>query len=151
MRQRVADLGRALGGALNFYVVVDTGRPDGVKDPEVLRKIAGLQDFLAGTGKVSKTVSVADYVRKMHREMNGGDPAFEVIPDNADLIAQYMLLLEGRDLAKFVDFDASGANIVVRHNLTGSNAISALRREIEDYIRREFPRRSSRARPARRS
>jgi len=139
VRQRVADFGRALGGALNFYVVVDTGRPDGVKDPQVLRKIAGLQDFLAGTGKVSKTVSVTDYIRKMHREMNGGDPAFEVIPDNADLIAQYMLLLEGRDFAKFVDFDASGANIVVRHNRTGSNAISALRHEIEDYIHREFP------------
>ena len=139
VRQRVADLGVALGGALNFYVVVDTGRPDGVKDPQVLRKIAGLQDFLAGTGKVSKTVSVTDYIRKMHREMNGGDPAFEVIPDNADLIAQYMLLLEGRDLAKFVDFDASGANIVVRHNLTGSNAISALRHAIDDYIAREFP------------
>jgi hypothetical protein len=139
VRQRIADLGLALGGALNFYVVVDTGRPDGVKDPQVLRKIAGLQDFLAGTGKVSKTVSVTDYIRKMHREMNGGDPAFEVIPDNADLIAQYMLLLEGRDFAKFVDFDASGANVVVRHNLTGSNAISALRHAIEDYIGREFP------------
>jgi hypothetical protein len=75
----------------------------------------------------------------MHREMNGGDPAFEVIPDSADLVAQYMLLLEDRDFAKFVDFDASGANIVVRHNLTGSNAISALRRQIEDYIKREFP------------
>jgi uncharacterized protein len=139
VRQRVADLGRSLGGALNFYVVVDTGRPDGIKDPQVLRKIAGLQDFLAGTGKVSKTVSVADYIRKLHREMNGGDPAFEIIPDTAEQIAQYMLLLEGRDFAKFVDFDASAANIVVRHNLTGSHAISALRREIEDYIRRDFP------------
>ncbi len=139
MRQRVEDFGRALGGALNFYVVVDTGRPDGVKDPRVLDKIAGLQDFLAGTGKVAKTVSVTDYIRKMHREMNGGDPAFEVIPDSADLIAQYMLLLEGRDFAKFVDFDASGANIIVRHNLTGSGAISALRRDIESYIKREFP------------
>jgi predicted RND superfamily exporter protein len=139
VRQRVADLGRSLGGALNFYVVVDTGRPDGVKDPNVLRHMAGLQDFLAGTGKVSKTVSVADYIRTMHREMNGGDPAFETIPDSADEIAQYMLLLEGREFAKFVDFDASGANIVVRHNLTGSEAIGGLRRQIEGYIAREFP------------
>ena len=137
--QRMADLGRSLGGALNFYVVVDTGRPDGIKEPAVLRHIAGLQDFLAGTGQVSKTVSVTDYLRKMHREMNGGDPAFETIPDSADEVAQYMLLLEGRDFAKFVDFDASGANIVVRHNLTGSQAISALRRQIEGYIAREFP------------
>ena len=139
IRQRIADLGRSLGGGLNFYVVVDTGREDGVKDPAVLRKIAGLQDFLAGTGKVAKTVSIADYVRKMHREVNGGDPAFEVIPDSADAVAQYLLLLEGRELLKFVDFNASGANIVVRHDLTGSWAISSLRKEIEGYLARELP------------
>ncbi|MGH7390320.1 MAG: efflux RND transporter permease subunit [Candidatus Rokuibacteriota bacterium] len=139
IRQRIEDLRRSLGGALNFYVVVDTGREDGVKDPQVLRKIAALQDHLAGTGKVAKTVSVADYIRKMHREMNGGDPAFEVVPDSVEAVAQYLLLLEGTELAKFVDFDASGASIVVRHDLTGSQAISDLRREIEGYIAREFP------------
>ena len=139
IRHRIEDLHRSLGGAMNFFVVVDTGRDDGVKDPQVLRKIAALQDFLHGTGKVAKTVSVADYVRKMHREVNGGDPAFEVIPDGADEVAQYLLLLEGRELDPFVDFNASGANIVVRHNLTGSWAISNLRREIEAHIAREFP------------
>ncbi|PYM11154.1 MAG: hypothetical protein DMD81_27725, partial [Candidatus Rokuibacteriota bacterium] len=139
VRQRIADLHQALGGALNFYVVVDTGRDDGIKDPNVLRKIAGLQDFLEKTGKVDKSVSVADYVRKVHREMNGGDPAFEVIPDSADQVAQYLLLLEAREFAKFVDFNASGANVVVRHNLTGSRAISSLRTEIEQYVKTNFP------------
>src|SRR6185503_17498718 len=100
IRVRIEDLNRSLGGAMNFYITVDTGRPDGVKDPAVLRKIAGLQDFLQSTGKVAKTVSVADYIRKMHREMNGGDPKFEVIPDSVEEVAQYMLLLEGRDFAK---------------------------------------------------
>ncbi len=139
VRQRIEDLGRALGGAQNFYIVVDTGRENGVKDPQVLRKIAELQDFLAGTGKVAKTVSVADYIRRMHREMHGGDPAFEIVPDSPDAVAQYLLLLEGRELAKFLDFNASGASIVVRHDLTGSRAISELRRQIESYIAREFP------------
>jgi hypothetical protein len=139
VRQRIEDLNRSLGGALNFYVVVDTGRADGVKDPEVLRKVAGLQDFLARTGKVAKTVSIADYVRKMHREMNGGDPAFEVVPESTDEVAQYLLVLEGAELAKFLAFDASSANVLVRHNLTGSRAISDLRRDIEGYIAREFP------------
>jgi hypothetical protein len=88
---------------------------------------------------VAKTVSIADYIRKMHREMHGGDPAFEVVPDSADEVAQYLLLLEGRELLKFVDFNASGANIVVRHNLTGSWAISSLRKDIEGYIARELP------------
>ena len=98
-----------------------------------------LQDFLASTGKIDKTVSVADYVRKMHREMNGGDPAFETVPDTADAIAQYLLLLEGPELTKFLDFHASAANVVVRHNLTGSGDLSALLKELERVQRRTFP------------
>ena len=139
IRQRVADLSRSLSGGLAFYVVVDTGRDDGIKDPAVLRRIAGLQDFLASTGRADKTVSVADYVRKMHRELHGGDPAFETIPETADEVAQYLLMLEGRELEKFVDFKAAAANIVVRHHLTGSGELSALLRDIERHAARAFP------------
>jgi hydrophobe/amphiphile efflux-3 (HAE3) family protein len=140
VRTRVEDVHRTLGGALNFYVVVDAGRPDGAKDPDVLRRIAGLQEFLARTGKVDKTVSVADYVRTMHREMNGGDPAFEVVPDDGEQVAQYLLTLEGKELGQFLDFTASAANIVVRHNLTGSWDLAALRRHLDAYVAEHFPR-----------
>ena len=136
IRQRVADLSRSLSGGLAFYVVVDTGRDDGIKDPVVLRRIAGLQDHLAATGRVDKTISVADYVRKMHREMHGGDPAFETIPETSDQVAQYLLMLEGRELEKFVDFKAAAANIVVRHHLTGSGDLSALLADIDRYVAR---------------
>jgi uncharacterized protein len=139
VRTRIDDLHRSLAGAFAFYVIVDSGRPDGIKDPALLRQIAGLQDFLAGTGKVDKSVSIADYVRKMHREMNGGDPAYEVIPDTADHVAQYVLMLEGKELTKFLDFDAAAANIVVRHDLSGSGALTALLRELDGYIARTFP------------
>src|SRR5438309_1573937 len=136
IRRRVADLSRSLSGGLAFYVVVDTGHDDGIKDPAVLRRIAGLQDHLAATGRVDKTVSVADYVRKMHREMHGGDPAFETIPETSDQVAQYLLMLEGRELEKFVDFKAAAANIVVRHHLTGSGDLSALLADIDRYVAR---------------
>jgi uncharacterized protein len=139
IRTRVDDLQRSLSGGLAFYVVVDAGRDDGIKDPALLRKIAALQDFLMATGKVDKTVSVVDYIRKMHREMNAGDPAFEIVPDSADQVAQYLLLLEGDELAKFIDFNASGANIVVRHHLSGSHDLSALLRQLDGYIARTFP------------
>ncbi len=140
VRQRIADLHDSLAGGLTFHLVVDTGRPDGAKDPIVLRQVAALQEFLAGTGLVDKTVSLADYVRKMHREMNGGDPAFEVIPDSVPLIHQYLLLLEGPDLAKLLDFDGAALNVVVRHNLTGSGALSGLLRRIDRYVAEQLPR-----------
>jgi hydrophobe/amphiphile efflux-3 (HAE3) family protein len=139
IRVRIDELQRSLPGALAFYVAVDTGRADGIKDPAVLRNIVALQDFLIRTGKVDKTVSVADYLRRLHREMNGGDPAFETIPDTPEQVAQYLLLLEGNELTKYVDFNASAANVVVRHNLSGSADLSALVKELEAFTARTFP------------
>ncbi|HET7343013.1 MAG TPA: MMPL family transporter [Methylomirabilota bacterium] len=139
VRVRIEDIHRSLAGGLGFYVVVDTGREDGIKDPAVLRTIAGLQDYLATLGTVDKTVSIADYLRKTNREMHGGDPAWERIPDSSDQVAQYLLMLEGKELTKFVDFQASAANIVVRHNLTGSGDLSTLLGHIDGWIATNVP------------
>jgi uncharacterized protein len=140
IRQRAGELNRVLAGAQVFYLVVDTGVEDGVKNPRVLRAIAGLQDYLARTGRVDATVSVADYLRKMHREVNGGDRAWEIIPDSPDLIAQYLLLLEGQELGKYVDFSSTSANIVVRHNVTSSYELGQVLAGIDAFVASTFPR-----------
>ncbi len=139
IRTRIEDLHRSLAGGLGFYVVVDSARADGAKDPTFLTLVAGLQDHLAATGLIDRSVSVADYVRTMNREMHGGDPAFETIPESSDQIAQYLLVLEGKELAKFLDFNASAANIVVRHNLTGSGDLSALLRRVDAWAAAHAP------------
>ena len=139
IRQRATELHRSLAGANVFYLVVDTGMEDGVKDPRVLRAIAGLQDYMARTGRIDASVSVADYLRKMHREMNNGDPAFEVIPDSPELVAQYLLLLEGKELAKYVDFTAASANVLVRHDVTSSYDLNKVLAGIEQHVAATFP------------
>jgi predicted RND superfamily exporter protein len=139
IRQRADELHRSLAGGVVFYIVVETGVPDGVKSPVVLNAIARLQDDLAATGRIDTTISLADYIRRMHREMNGGDPRFEVIPDTPEQVAQYLLLLEGKELAKYVDFNGSTANIVVRHNVTSSWALSALLADVHAFATKSFP------------
>lgn len=139
IRQRAKDIHNSLAGIVPFYIVIETGREDGVKDPELLRKIVALQEWLAKTGKVDKTISLADYLRKMHREMNAGDPRFEVIPDTPEEVAQYLLTLEGKELSKYVDFNASTANVLVRHNLSSSWIFSELRKPLEEYLAKAFP------------
>jgi hydrophobe/amphiphile efflux-3 (HAE3) family protein len=139
IRQRTLDLHRSMSGAVTFHVVVETGREDGVKDPSVLRAIAGVQDFLASTGRMDKSVSVADYVKTMHREMNDGDPKFGVVPDSRDVVAQYLLTLEGKDLARYVDHNYSTANIVVRHNVTSSWELSSVLAALDRHVSSSFP------------
>jgi predicted RND superfamily exporter protein len=133
IRRDVDDFHQSLGGGVLFYVVVDAGRSHGATEPAVLRAIVQLQEFLMSTGKVDKTVSVADFLRTMHREMNGGDPAFEVIPPTRDLVAQYLLLLEGTDLSRYLDFDASSVNIVVNHHVRSSWELASLLAQLDAF------------------
>ena len=140
IRERTLDLHRSMSGAANFYVVVETGREDGVKHPAVLRAIAGMQAFLTSTDRMDKSVSVADYVKKMHREMNDGDPKFDAVPDSQDVVAQYLLALEGKDLVKYVDHNYSTANVVVRHNVTSSWELSSVLAGLDRHVSANFPR-----------
>jgi len=139
IRTRFKDISESLTGFSTFYIVIESGRTDGIKEPDLLRRIAALQDFLGGTGDVDKTISVADYVGKVHREMNSGDPRFERIPDTREEVAQYLLLLEGDELSKYLDFNASTATMVVRHHVAGSWQLTALRNRIETYADEHFP------------
>src|SRR6266545_1314025 len=139
IRQRAEDLHRSMAGAFNFYLVVETRRENGIVEPEVLRRIAGLQRFLKGTGEVDQTISITDYVRTVHREMNSGDEAFDAIPETAEAVSQYLLLLDAKEIGKYIDFNGSTANIVVRHNITSSWQLSRLLKRLEVYVADQFP------------
>ncbi len=138
IRQRAEDLHRSMAGAFNFYVVVDARRENGAVEPSILKKVAALQRFLESTGEVDQTVSIADYLRKMHQEMNSGDPAFDVIPNTADEISQYLLLLDAKETTKYLDFNRASTNIVVRHNISSSWELSRLLKRLDAYVAANF-------------
>jgi len=133
-RMRMDDIHRSLAGGLVFYLVVDTDHDGGATEPEVLRAVSDLQQFLGSTGKVDQTVSIADYVKTINREMNGGDDAWWVIPDSKELITQYLLLLHPEDVEQSIDYEQKSANIVVRYNLSSTREVRALLEKIDDYV-----------------
>ncbi len=135
---------KKFGGTEVLNIVIDTGRQDGLKDPEILGAIAALQDSLKADSLVGYTTSLADYIKRINLVMNDHDPGYNRIPsssewvteavwiedgenfietahvveiDGRDQIAQFLLLYEnagGDDLEKLVDFDYSKANIIVQ-------------------------------------
>lgn len=51
-----------------------------------------LQRRLESVPEVGKTESYVDYVKQMNQTLNGGDPAFNKVPDAQDQIAQFLFL-----------------------------------------------------------
>jgi hydrophobe/amphiphile efflux-3 (HAE3) family protein len=98
-----------LGGVRRINVMVEGAEPDAIKDPELLRKIQHFQEYAESLPHVGGTSSFADIIRRIHQEMNGGDPAFHVIPDSRDLVAQYLLLYsisgDPGNFSEIVDYD----------------------------------------------
>ena len=106
-----------LGGTNRLYVLIE-GREEGaIKDPRILNAMDATQRFLETQPYVGKTLSLADFIRRMNRAMHGDDPRHDRIPESRELVAQYLLAysLSGNleDLDSYVDERYRSANILV--------------------------------------
>ncbi|MBI3067938.1 MAG: MMPL family transporter [Betaproteobacteria bacterium] len=139
---RVADrvINQALGGTSLGYVVAAAKRPDDMKTPEAMRYLEGLQRHLERLPVVGKTVSVADYVKRINRVLNGDDPRFDAIPDSAETIGQYLFLFsmsaKPADLDNVVDYPFQRANIWVQLKTWDARAMQDVIDAVADYKRR---------------
>jgi len=82
-------------GANQLIVMIDTLRPDGLKEPEALRVAQEFGDHMRGAPGAQLTVSVADIVRTASRLWHDGDPKWETIPargrEYRELLHMFML------------------------------------------------------------
>jgi predicted RND superfamily exporter protein len=126
-----------MGGILNVTYIIDTDDSEGVKRPDVLKAIEGIQQFAESQTLVKKAYSVVDIQKDINRSFHGDDPAWYRLPDERNLIAQYFLVYEmsgGEELQEFVSQDYSRTVMELRVEMTGSAAITALLKTIDDYI-----------------
>jgi predicted RND superfamily exporter protein len=111
-------LNENLGGTASLYLVADAKDERGIADPRVLRSLEGIQKEMEKQYPVGKTISVADYVKRVNRVLHDDDPAYETIPDSRETIGQYLLLFnmaaKPRDLNNVIDYPYRKANVVVQ-------------------------------------
>ena len=90
-RLRIANtkISEAFGGSTQMNILVEGD----VFNPQVLRDIEKLTSHIKNRHDiVTKSYSIVDIIKKMNASFNGGDSKYEVIPDDPDLISQYMFL-----------------------------------------------------------
>ncbi|CAK0764189.1 MMPL family transporter [Azospirillaceae bacterium] len=118
-KARVEDaiINNSFSGTQALFVMLDTGRDDGVKRPDVLAGVEALQRGLEKIPGVGKTVSIADFLKRMNQAMNGNRADAYVVPDTLELAGQYLLLYsmsgDPDDLKSYIDFTYRRANIKV--------------------------------------
>jgi predicted RND superfamily exporter protein len=117
-RIRIADrvLNEHFGGTYTAYLVLDTKKRDGTKDPRFLKYVEDLQNHLLKKGLIGKSTSLSDVVKKVYYELMDGDKAnYNRVPDTQAAVAQCLISFQNShkpdDLWHFTTPDYSKLNI----------------------------------------
>lgn len=116
---------QALSGVMVLEVVFTARARDGLTDPAALRAIRDAQNWLDRQPEVDRSLSLPDLVEEMHWAFQGGEAA-RSLPRRQDLISQYLLIYDGRDLYDLVDRDLQRTRLLLNLNVHGAGAINTL-------------------------
>jgi len=139
IRVRSDVLHEKICGAQPFYIRINGYNPNTFKDPNNLRVVYEIQQFIDEKGWFDKTTSLADYVSMIHCEMNDGQESFRKIPENGALIPQYLLFLNRDEIERFTTPDYSEVNILVRHNMSSSFELKQALGELRAFMDERVP------------
>jgi len=129
LHQSAAVIDEKLSGIYSFNILLE-GEPDSMKSPATLRRVEELTARLQQLPYVRKVTSLADYVKRVNRELHGGAPSAAVLPATAEAIAQELFVFElsddGRsELEQIVASDYSRMHVSVRLASMSSDVVFA--------------------------
>ncbi len=140
LRKNNAAITRMFGGSSQLLVLIEGD----IKDPATLRKIDQLSNHLSKNPLVSNVVSIVDQIKTMNSAFHEDDPAYDAIPDNRNLIAQYLFLysMTGNedDIERLMDDidEPENALLIARLKEINTTKIVAMTEDTEEYIRVNF-------------
>jgi uncharacterized protein len=126
---------RKLSGIYSFQIMLE-GPPESLKTPGILHRIDRLEAELRTFPHVKKVTSVADYVKRINKELHDGRPEANVVPADGDTIAQELFVFalggEGRhELERVVASDYSSAQISIKLEAMSSDLVLELVEEAD--------------------
>lgn len=126
------------GGTSTLNVILEGDAADKFKEPDALKALVKMQDAVENSLPiVGDSFSIADFLKRMNKVMNADDEAFNTIPDEQDLIAQYLLLYEmsgdPANLWQVVTDDFRKVNLTFQLKSDNSKALNSAIDIVEEY------------------
>ncbi len=134
------------GGTVSLEVLIDSGKKNGLHDPDLLARIDAASKFIPTITvnhiQAGKVVSMAELVKETHRALHQDHDEAYTIPHTRDMLAQELLLFESsgnEDLSNFVDSTYQIARLSILAPFTDSILYKDYTDKIEDYLQYQFP------------
>ena len=126
-----------VGGVTVMELVFDAADRDGLVDPAALSAVSDVQRWLRQQPEVTYSLSLADLVAEMHRAFTADSGA--ALPTKRDLISQYLLIYDGRDLYDLVDRDHQRTRLLLKLNTRGSAELNAFMHRVRARLAAQPP------------
>jgi hypothetical protein len=123
---------------------LNSGESGGIADPAYLRTVDHFADWYRRQPKVVYVVAIADTIKRLNRDLHGGDPNGYRIPDQRELAAQYLLLYEmslpaGQDLNSQIDVDKSATRFTVILQSLSTNELCRMNDQAAQWLSANAP------------
>ena len=131
-----------LGSMYSYDLMITLPHADDAKKPENLKRLDQLATITEGYLLTKRHNSVTDIIKDMNCTLNGGKQQFYRIPDDADMVAQLLLLYEnagGTESEYWMDYDYQRLRLQVEIKNYNSNEAEKEMDALQAEARRLFP------------
>ena len=116
----------------------------GISEPEYLRAIEALNQWAEQQPEVSYASSYSDVIKRLNRNMNQDDPAFDRVPEDRALASQYLLMYEmslpfGLGLDNQITMDKDETLFTVVLYRTSSASVIEFAERAQAWVDEHFP------------
>ncbi len=134
--QDMAFIQDKLASPFPLEILIEGEGIDAMHDPEILRRVRELQQYLDTEPAVGRTISIVDLLSELNRTLNP-EHAADGLPDDPDLVAQYLFLLEmvGPDeTMRLISPDHSKLRVATLIDDVGSAALNPMLARLDSVM-----------------
>ena len=133
-----------LGGWDIIEYPLSSGESGGVANPEYLETIDRFAQWYRRQPKVRYVSTLSDTMKRLNRDMHGGDETYYRIPESRELAAQYLLFYElslppGHDLNNQIDVDRDTARLMVTFQSMSARELRQMDETARQWLRDNAP------------
>lgn len=124
-----------LSGVEPLDISFQASKIDAFKDPENLKVIETVQNYVKSLPGVDKTMSFVDFLKDMNKSFHAESPRYYRIPASRQLVSQYLLMYDSEDIDDYINSEFDHARLAIRSSLHSSSRQEELIHSIRKFLR----------------
>ncbi|VAX00079.1 Predicted exporter of the RND superfamily [hydrothermal vent metagenome] len=143
-RRTIEAINTNLSGVHAIRYSLETNIKDGINDPNYLMAVDKFAKWYREQQGVAYVRSIADTIKRLNKNMHEDNPKYYRIPEQRELVAQYLLLYElslprGLGMEDQINFDRSATQFVALLEKTDSESILNIERRSRQWLAKNAP------------